>query len=100
MTIENPEPTDDQGLVGTREARASPTPVRLVSDRQIDLADLRSVRRELCRVYRDARSGRLATADASKLAFVLFTIGRLLEAETFEQRLDQLEQMTAPRAHS
>jgi len=91
MSTEIHEPGDGQAVVGAEEVQAPPTGVGFVSSRPIDLADLRSVRRELCRVYRDARSGRLGTADASRLTFMLHTIGRLLESELFEARLRDLE---------
>ena len=49
------------------------------------------VRRELARVYREARAGRLDVADASKLANILQIMGRMIETSEVETRLDALE---------
>lgn len=50
-----------------------------------------SVRRELARVYADARSGSLQPSIAAKLAYVLTCLQKTLEWEIVEQRLDALE---------
>ena len=49
------------------------------------------VRRELARVYREARAGTLDVADASKLANILQIMGRMIEGSELEARLDALE---------
>src|SRR4051812_39609332 len=49
------------------------------------------VRRELARVYREARAGMLDVADASKLANILQIMGRMIETSEVETRLDALE---------
>jgi len=49
------------------------------------------VRRELARLYGEARSGALAVGDASKLANVLQILGRMIETGDLEVRLDELE---------
>ena len=49
------------------------------------------VRRELARVYREARAGTLDVADASKLANILQIMGRMIETSEVEARLDALE---------
>jgi len=49
------------------------------------------VRRELARVYREARAGGLDVADASKLANILQIMGRMIETTDVETRLDALE---------
>jgi hypothetical protein len=63
----------------------APTPPR------VRLTRLRDVRGELAKVYADARHGRIDTQDASRLAFVLGQLGKLIEAEEFERRLTALE---------
>lgn len=50
------------------------------------------VRREICRLYREARAGSVAVSDASKLANILYIAGRLLEGQELEQRVHKLEQ--------
>jgi hypothetical protein len=64
--------------------------------RRIRLSDCRDIRRELASVYRDARHGSLAVADASRLASVLDILRRAIEADDLEQRLERLEQRLEP----
>jgi hypothetical protein len=45
----------------------------------------------MSRIYRDARVRKLDTAAASRLIFMLAQIGKILEAEQLERRLDILE---------
>jgi hypothetical protein len=54
------------------------------------------VRREICRLYREARTGAVAIADASKLANILYIAGRLLEGQELEERVRKLEQTARP----
>ena len=55
------------------------------------LDSLRGVRRELARLYTDARQGRIQTGDASRLAFILATLAKILEQADLESRVAQLE---------
>lgn len=55
------------------------------------LRDVRGVRRELARIYGDARTGGLAWQDASRAANVLQILGRLIEGGELEQRIEALE---------
>ena len=55
------------------------------------------VRRELARVYADARQARLDPRDASRLANVLAILARLIEGGELEARLAELEQKAAQR---
>jgi hypothetical protein len=64
---------------------ARPTPSRLRLD------SLDAVRVEMARVYRDCRSGKLDTAEGSKLNYQLQGIGKMLEATIVERRLLALE---------
>lgn len=59
---------------------------------RLPLNDIRAVRREMCRVYRDARSGRIDTRDAARLCFVLAAIRATIEACTLEARVCALEE--------
>ena len=58
------------------------------------LDTLQAVRRELSRVYRDARTGKIDTADASRLGFLLVSLAKIIEGSTLEQRIAALEQRT------
>ena len=59
--------------------------------RRARLDTMARVRRELARVYREARVGVIDVADASKLANILQIMGRMIETSEVEARLDALE---------
>ncbi|WP_256327741.1 hypothetical protein [Nitrosospira sp. Nl5] len=63
----------------------TPTPPR------IKLNALEDVRREMARVYREARGGTMDTSEAGRLAYILSGIGKLIEATDIEKRLQQME---------
>lgn len=64
--------------------RAIPTP-------QLKLATIEDCRREMAKVYRDAKTGKTETADASRLVYMLTAIAKLIETGPLEQRLAALE---------
>jgi hypothetical protein len=45
----------------------------------------------MARVYRDVRTGRIQTADGTKLAYVLAQLGKLIETGELEKRLEAIE---------
>jgi hypothetical protein len=49
------------------------------------------VKRELARLYREAKSGRRDVADASRLGNLLAILGRLIEGADLERRIEELE---------
>lgn len=51
-------------------------------------------------VYREARSGKIETADASRLSFMLQGIAKMIEAATIERRIEALEAPTKRIAQS
>lgn len=65
--------------------RAIPTP-------QLKLATIEDCRREMARVYRDARTATADTADASRLVYMLTSIAKMIEIGQLEQRITQLEE--------
>lgn len=65
--------------------RAIPTP-------QLKLATIEDCRREMARVYRDARTGKAETADASRLVYMLTSIAKMIEVGQLEERLNALEE--------
>ena len=75
-------------------SNATPRPPAIRVGR-LDTAD--RVRRELARVYKDARCRRIEAGDASKLASVLGLIVRIVETSDIERRLDALEARIADR---
>jgi hypothetical protein len=50
-----------------------------------------NVREEMGRVYRAARSGRISTEDAGRLAAILASMSRLIEGADLERRLEAVE---------
>lgn len=46
----------------------------------------------MARVYRDARTAKIDTSEASRLVYMLSQIGKLIETRQFEQRLIELKQ--------
>jgi hypothetical protein len=50
-----------------------------------------AVLREMSKVYRAARSGKLDVAEACRFTYMLQTMGRLWETTEFERRLEALE---------
>ena len=61
------------------------------SYKRIRLRSVVNVAAELARLYRDARSGRIETGDATKLAHILDVLRRCLETSDIEKRLAWLE---------
>ena len=58
---------------------------------RLRLGSIGDVRREMGKLYREMRGGQIDTAKGCKLAFVLQSLGKLVEVETIERRLDALE---------
>jgi len=58
---------------------------------QIKLNNANEVRREMARVYRDARGGAIDTSDGSKLVYMLSVIAKAVELSVIEERISLLE---------
>ena len=87
MRLANRMPKKETNLPVTIEGqllKALPTP-------QIKLATIEDCRREMARVYRDARTARIDTQDASRFVYILSQIGKLIELSELEKRLEILE---------
>lgn len=67
-----------------------PTPPR-----RIDLSTLRDVRIELANVYRQIDAGAIESQDGSRRAYVLKTIGDIIEMAELEKRIETLEERHA-----
>lgn len=55
------------------------------------LATFAQIRKEMSKVYSDAREGLIPTGDASRLIYCLGQIGSVLESEHIENRICTLE---------
>jgi hypothetical protein len=66
--------------------------LRSIPTLQIKLATIEDCRRETARLYRDARTGKTNTADASRLVYILIAITKMIEVGQLEHRLIALEE--------
>lgn len=55
------------------------------------LDTLQDVRREMAKVYREARSGLVDVQDATKLTWCLQAVGKVIEGSDLEKRIEILE---------
>ena len=67
---------------------ANPSPPKI---RAITLTRLAHVRAELARIYSEARGGALNIGDATKLAYLLQILAKVLEGTALEDRVAALE---------
>jgi len=58
---------------------------------RINLATSEDVRREMAKVYRESRAGKLATSEATRLVYILVQILKATEVYLLEERLSELE---------
>jgi hypothetical protein len=59
--------------------------------RWMSLKTLMDVRVEMARVYRDARSKKIPSGEASRLVFVLAQVARIIESEELARRAELIE---------
>lgn len=77
-----------QGRTSAGESEASPPPKQYA---RAKLATATHVSRELAKLYREARIGRIDVADASRLANMLSILARILTDSELEARIEALE---------
>jgi hypothetical protein len=58
---------------------------------RVKLDTVTDARKEMAKLYREARAGKIDVSEASKLAHILMLIGRMIEGSDFERRLEALE---------
>jgi hypothetical protein len=83
LQAENDEADEPQTFDG-RTGKPDPTP-------RTPLKTLDHVRNELAKVYRAMKVGRLPAEDGTKRAYVLSTLGKVIEASLLEKRVLKLE---------
>ncbi len=69
-------------------AKAAPPPSPRV---RCKLDTVEAVKSEMGRLYREGKGGARSVADVSRLANVLFMMGRMIEGADWEDRIAQLE---------
>lgn len=62
---------------------------------RMKLASMKDLTKELGRLYRETRAGRIDTQDASRMANMLAILGRLIEGSDMEARVEALEEALA-----
>lgn len=77
-----------QGIDRTSEGEVPPPPKQYA---RAKLASATDVSRELAKLYREARSGRIDVSDASRLANMLSILARILTDSELEARIEALE---------
>ncbi|MFN8696744.1 MAG: hypothetical protein ACK5XE_10555 [Burkholderiales bacterium] len=68
-----------------------------VSPSKLNLSSPEYIRREMARVYREARGNKIDAADATKLIYMLTQIAKAYELGVIEQRLQTLENQRGNR---
>ena len=61
---------------------------------RVKLDTLLDVRKEMAKVYREARSGLIDNADGTKQIWMLAAIGKVIVEYDLERRIDALEDMS------
>ena len=93
MTTENaPVPIDKPQP--TRVLALLPTPQR----RGPVLETLTDVRREMARVYRQMRHGRIDTQDATRMTYVLTQIAKIIQTTELDARIEAVERALRMRS--
>jgi hypothetical protein len=85
--MSNKYPVEVDGITG----EVSDLPPQKGHRYKCKLDTLNDVRREMAKVYREARTGILEVTDASKLTYMLGTIGKVIEGSDLEKRIELLE---------
>lgn len=63
------------------------------------LATLDDVKRELAKLYREAKSGQRDVGEASRLGNLLAILGRMIEGADIERRIVELEERAVEVSH-
>jgi len=76
-----------------KESPIQRVPITIVEDAtpRINLATSDDVRREMAKVYRESRGGKIATSEATRLVYMLTQILKAHEVYVLEQKLLALE---------
>ena len=61
-------------------------------NRSLHLTTVGHCRAELATIYRQAKTGQIQLADATKLAFILVSLSRMIETSDLELRVVALEE--------
>jgi hypothetical protein len=62
---------------------------------RVKLTTIGEARREIGKLYKLCRSGRMSTQEGTRLVYMLQVLGKMIESESFEQRLVALEERSS-----
>lgn len=84
-------PVPSRSMVAGEVLPPNQPPAQSPTLRRIGLRDIDAIRREMSRVYRDARRGQIETTIAARLVYMLSEIRKTYEVSVLERRLTALE---------
>jgi hypothetical protein len=84
--MSNLEPVEIDGITG--EVHDIPHVKRY----RCELDSVSDVKREMAKVYREARSGIIGIQDATRLTWCLQAVAKVIETSEIEKRIESLEQ--------
>jgi len=76
----------------TKAVEGELIPANPVRSTRLRLGSIREVRRELQKVYEDAKAGRMSTQDAGRLTYILQALAGMIRDSDLEERIKKLEQ--------
>ncbi|MBS0495799.1 MAG: hypothetical protein JSS31_18035 [Proteobacteria bacterium] len=84
-----------KGTMKTKEHRTAASESAAPPRLRLRLGTAEDVRRELARLYREAKAGQRDVSDSSRLANMLQILARLIETSDLEARIVALEESHA-----
>ncbi len=85
--MSNQYPVEIDGITGEVET----LPPKKGQRYRAKLDTMQDVKREMAKVYREARSGIVDVQDATKLTWMLQAVGKVIESSDLEKRIEALE---------
>lgn len=76
----------------TKAVEGELIPANPVRSTRLRLGSIREVRRELVKIYEEAKAGRMSTQDAGRLTYMLQTLAGMIRDSDLEERIKKLEQ--------
>jgi len=91
--------TTENALVPIDKTQTTPTLALLPTPQRRGpvLETLTDVRREMARVYRQMRHGRIDTQDATRMTYVLSQIAKIIETTQLDARIEAVERALGSR---
>jgi hypothetical protein len=86
----NKHPVEIDGVTGEVDNLPHTTGTRY----RAKLDTMQDVKREMAKVYREARSGVVEVQDGTKLVWMLQAVGKVIETSDLEKRIELLEGKT------